>query len=101
MPRILVIDDDALMRKLVDKVLTATGHEVFQAGNGKEGLKQHRADPVDLIITDIFMPEMEGLEFIRTLLKKNPEVPVIAMSGNKHLELAMAIAWTSGVLLSK
>jgi len=85
MARILIIEDDSAMRELMEETLKATGHEVFLAANGKQGLKLHHAEPVELVITDIYMPEMEGLEFI-TRLRQRSNVPIIAVSGNSNVE---------------
>jgi CheY-like chemotaxis protein len=79
--RILVIDDEEPVRMIVREMLIIEGYEVVVAGNGKVGLQLFRSDPTDLIITDIFMPEMEGLETIRELHREYPGVKIIAMSG--------------------
>jgi CheY-like chemotaxis protein len=79
--RILVIDDEEPVRLIVREMLTMEGYEVVVAANGKVGLQLFRNDPTDLIITDIFMPEMEGLETIRELHREHPGVKIIAMSG--------------------
>jgi CheY-like chemotaxis protein len=79
--RILVIDDEEAVRLIVREMLILEGYEVEIAANGKVGLQLFRSDPTDLIITDIFMPEMEGLETIRELHREYPGVKIIAMSG--------------------
>jgi CheY-like chemotaxis protein len=79
--RILVIDDEEPVRLIVQEMLILEGYEVVVAANGKVGLQLFRNDPTDLIITDIFMPEMEGLETIRELHREYPGVKIIAMSG--------------------
>jgi CheY-like chemotaxis protein len=79
--RILVIDDEEPVRLIVREMLILEGYEVVIAANGKVGLQLFRSDPTDLIITDIFMPEMEGLETIRELHREYPGVKIIAMSG--------------------
>ena len=79
--RILVIDDEESVRLIVREMLIMEGYEVVIAANGKAGLQLFRNDPTDLIITDIFMPEMEGLETIRELHREYPGVKIIAMSG--------------------
>src|SRR4051812_13152238 len=83
MTRILVIDDDATIRTVIDRVLTRAGYEVVLAENGANGLEQHRAKPVNLIITDLFMPDREGLETIIELRRDFPTMPVVAISGDK------------------
>jgi CheY-like chemotaxis protein len=79
--RILVIDDEDLIREIVKEMLEAEGYVVFTAANGKEGLRLFRKESPDLIITDIFMPEMEGLETIRELHRGSPQVKIVAISG--------------------
>lgn len=79
--RILVIDDEESVRFVVKEMLEFEGYEVTTAPNGKVGLQLFRKDPTDLIITDIFMPEMEGLETIRELHRDFPQLKIIAMSG--------------------
>ena len=79
--RILVIDDEESVRFVVKEMLEFEGYEVTTASNGKVGLQLFRKKPTDLIITDIFMPEMEGLETIRELHRDFPQLKIIAMSG--------------------
>ena len=81
MPRILIIDDEEQVRLYLRRILEPEGHEVVEAGNGKVGLHLYREEPADLIITDVFMPEKEGLETIRELRSDYPEVKIIAISG--------------------
>lgn len=81
MARIIVIDDNAGIRTVLRQILEAAGHEVFAAANGAEGLEMHRAKESDIVITDILMPEKEGLETIRELLDVYPGLRIIAMSG--------------------
>ena len=81
MGRILVIDDSAEMRAMLQDTLIAAGHEVVQAIDGKEGLRQYRERPADLVITDLFMPNQEGLETIMKLRRFYPDIPIIAISG--------------------
>ena len=81
MPRILVIDDDADMRTLLAQTLQSAGHEVVLAADGKEGVEQYRTQPVDLVITDMYMPIQQGLDTIVQLRKEAPTVRIIAMCG--------------------
>ena len=81
MARVLVIDDDARVRSVVRRLVEAEGHEVQEAENGKVGLERFDADPADLVITDIFMPEMDGIEVLLTLRKRSPHTRLVAMSG--------------------
>lgn len=92
MARILIIDDDANLRTILGHALKEAGYEVGLAADGREGIKQHRAAPADLIITDLFMPEQEGLETIRQLHKEFPELAIIAMSGIDPTNTMLTIA---------
>jgi DNA-binding NtrC family response regulator len=80
-PRILLIDDDATIRRMLRVVLEREGHEVREASNGRDALRLERESPADLVITDIFMPEMDGVELILALRRHAPNLKVIAMSG--------------------
>ncbi|HVT38704.1 MAG TPA: response regulator [Gemmatimonadaceae bacterium] len=81
MARILVMDDTDEIRALASRILRSDGHTVVAAGNGKEGLRLLGQMKADLVITDIVMPEREGLETITEIRRTHPDLPVIAMSG--------------------
>jgi CheY-like chemotaxis protein len=78
--RILLIDDDRTVGKMVRVLLVSAGYVVHEAANGEIWLAAYRQHRIDLVITDIFMPEMEGLETINHLLCANPQVKIIAIS---------------------
>ena len=87
MARILIIDDDIKFLKMFRQMLERAGHEVLIALNGRIGVELFRKNRTDLIITDIFMPEKEGVEIVRELKKEFPMVKIIVMSGGgKRLE---------------
>lgn len=86
MARILVIDDDDRIRRMLRAALELEGHEVIEAGEGEEALRLHRAAPAELVITDILMPGSDGLEVIMTLRREAPALKVIAMSGGGHFQ---------------
>ena len=79
--RILVIDDDDLVRETVRSILESAGFQVVGAADGRQGTRLYRSDPVDLVITDILMPVMEGFETIRELRKIDANAKIIAVSG--------------------
>lgn len=81
MLRVLVIDDEAMVRKIVRKMLERSGHTVVEAENGKLGIEQLKTATFDLVVTDIIMPEMEGIETLINVKRQRPETQVIAMSG--------------------
>jgi CheY-like chemotaxis protein len=85
MPQILIIDDEEQIRAVFREMLERFGYEVFEATNGEEGLRLQREKPADLIITDLIMPEKEGLETIRELRQEFPEVKIIAVSGGGRI----------------
>jgi two-component system cell cycle response regulator CpdR len=84
MARILVVDDDEAMRLLLRAVLERQGYEVVEAENGYEGLLCYHAEPTDLVITDMEMPVMNGLELLQALQHAVPPAAVIVISGNPH-----------------
>lgn len=81
-PRILLIDDDDMFRKMVRVMLVGAGYEVQEADSGETGLACYRQQHADVVITDILMPDMEGLETIRALVGIDPRVRIIAVSGS-------------------
>lgn len=83
--RILIIDDDQQIRILLRKMLESDGYSVDEAADGRAGFAMYTAEPQDLVITDLIMPEREGLETIRDLRLYNPEVKIIAISGGGSL----------------
>ena len=87
---ILIIEDHASIRMLLAQVLTEAGYQVCEAPNGRQGLERFHAQPVDLVITDLEMPEMNGLEVLLELPRAFLNVKVIAMSGHSADELQKA-----------
>jgi two-component system KDP operon response regulator KdpE len=81
---IVIIDDDAGVRRLFRDILEGAGHGVRDAASAKEGLRLVRAKTTDVVITDILMPDMDGLEVTRTLHREAPRIKVIAISGGRQ-----------------
>jgi DNA-binding NtrC family response regulator len=81
MARILIIDDEPQIRSMLTLMLERDGHEVVEAPDGVEGIKVYRQNPADLIITDLIMPNKDGIGMIIDLKKEFPDVKIIAMSG--------------------
>lgn len=81
MARILVIDDDAMVRATIRDILESQGYSVEEAENGRAGLAKMRKNRADLVVTDIIMPEMEGVEAMLAVREEFPGVKVIAISG--------------------
>ncbi|MFH1766098.1 MAG: response regulator [Gemmatimonadota bacterium] len=81
MARILIVDDEEMDRVLLSEILHQAGHEPRFAPNGQAALKIWKASDIDLVITDIVMPELNGLELLEALREEDPWVRVIAISG--------------------
>jgi len=86
MKHILVIDDEAPVLSLFGQLLESAGYSVALASDGQEGLRLLKQQKPDLIITDIMMPEMDGLELLMTIRKQYPEIPAIAISGGMKIQ---------------
>jgi DNA-binding response OmpR family regulator len=83
--RVLVIDDDEQMRILLRQVMEWCGYEVSDAENGRKAMHIQRVEPADLVITDLIMPEQEGLETISQLKRDFPDVKIVAISGGGRI----------------
>ncbi len=81
MAEIMVVDDEEQIRMMIKQLLEREGHKVIAISNGAEAVRAYRRNPVDLIITDLIMPDKEGIEIITELKREFPEVKIIAMSG--------------------
>ena len=92
MARILVIDDEPDLRAFLEEVLKSAGYEVILAADGRAGVERYRTSPADLVITDLYMPNQDGLETIRQLRSCFPEVAIIAMSGKAAALTTLSIA---------
>jgi len=105
MKKIVVVDDDDLFRDYLVTVLTEQGYEVLSAENGNDGLKLCEKESPDLVLTDIIMPEVEGVEVILKLREIRKDLPIIAMSGgnmgNSSSYLGMAGKLGANAVLSK
>lgn len=83
--RILVVDDEAMIRKLLRQALEDSAHRVDEAESGEAGIGALQAGDYDLVITDMVMPGMGGIELIGIVTRVWPHIPVIAMSGGGRL----------------
>jgi DNA-binding response OmpR family regulator len=97
MPRILLVDDDDSFRKMLRLSLIRMGHDVAEARDGKEAVRLINEGPPDIMITDLVMPEKEGLETIDEVRRQYPGMKIIAMSGggrvnaSDYLKIARAM----------
>jgi DNA-binding response OmpR family regulator len=97
MTRILVIDDEPSVRELLSVMLTEEGYEVVEAADGEAGMRLFRENPADLVITDLIMPEKEGIETIMDLRRNFPDVKIIAMSGGGIIHAEDYLGMARGV----
>ena len=81
MKKILIVDDEEVIRMLYGEELEEEGYEVATASNGRIGIQLYQSEPFDIVITDLIMPDMEGIETMMRLRKLDPGVKVIAISG--------------------
>ncbi len=84
MAHILIVEDEQSIRSLIASILTLEGHQVSIASNGNDAIQICIAAHIDLVITDLIMPEKEGLELMMELRKDHPSVKVIAMTGGGY-----------------
>ncbi len=89
MAQILIIDDERSIRNVLKDILTNEGFKVEEAADGEEGLKKFHANSYDLVLCDIKMPKLDGLEFLDNIIQANSEVPVIMISGHGNIETAV------------
>ena len=85
MAKVLLVEDDELVRYALTELLEEAGHQVFVRENGRKLIEFIESNPVDIVITDIVMPEVDGIEVITIMRKTFPELPVIAFSGGGRI----------------
>ncbi len=81
MAKILVIEDDEALRALMARALRSKGHEVVVARDGAEGLEVSEREHPELVVTDLYMPNVDGIEAIMALRSRDPGLPIVAVSG--------------------
>ncbi len=89
MSNILIIDDEKAIRKTLSEILSYEGYKIEEAGDGEEGLKKFKEKVYDVVLCDIKMPKIDGLEFLDKAGEANPDVPVIMISGHGTIETAV------------
>ncbi len=92
MARILITDDEPSIRLLAGAILKASGHTVLEASSAREALRINEESPVDLVVTDLVMKEMDGTELLRRLRISHPQTRVIAVSGDRHSTIYLNMA---------
>ena len=100
MAKILVVDDDKLTRMMLGDALSEAGHEVIEADDGKKVVGLLRQHSPHILITDIIMPDQEGIETILLMKRDYPALPIIAISG-KNEYLTMAETFGANAIMSK
>lgn len=94
---ILVVDDEAELRDVVSRVLMDAGHRVTTAVDGKEAIARMGGEAFDLILTDVIMPEKDGMQVITEARRKQPQVRIVAMSGGGHIPRDQYLRIASGL----
>lgn len=89
MAQILIIDDEKAIRKTLTEILSFEGYKIQEAADGEEGLKKFKESTYDLVLCDIKMPKMDGIEFLQKAGEVNPDVPIIMISGHGNIETAV------------
>ena len=89
MPSILIIDDEKAIRKTLSEILSFEGYRIDEAIDGEEGLKKFKDKTYDVVLSDIKMPKVDGLDFLQRALESNPDVPIIMISGHGNIETAV------------
>src|SRR6201996_7679960 len=89
MSNILIIDDEKAIRKTLSEILSYEGYKLDEAGDGEEGLKKVKEKEYDVILCDIKMPKLDGIEFLEKVKDINPDIPVIMISGHGTIETAV------------
>ncbi|MCS7190379.1 MAG: response regulator [Fimbriimonadales bacterium] len=86
--RVLIVDDDDLVRETLRFVLEDGGYRVYSAASGAEALRLLEREPIDIVLSDIFMPGMNGFDLLRQIRERAPETPVILITGYGNIEMA-------------
>ncbi len=103
---ILIAEDDAIVREILTNALSTAGHAVSGAANGREAVSLIRTTALDMVITDLWMPEMNGVDLIKWLRHERPALKVIAISGGSaaypiEFSAALAVTWGADAVLPK
>lgn len=89
MATILIIDDEKAIRKTLTEILSFEGYKLEEAADGEEGLKKFREKTYDVVLCDIKMPKIDGIDFLQKAVEINPDVPIIMISGHGNIETAV------------
>ena len=89
MADILIIDDEKAIRKTLTEILSFEGYKIEEAADGEEGLRKFKEKNYDLVLCDIKMPKLDGIEFLQKAGESNPDIPIIMISGHGNIETAV------------
>ena len=89
MPDILIIDDEKAIRKTLSEILSFEGYKIDEASDGEEGLKKFKEKSYDVVLCDIKMPKLDGIEFLQKAAESNGDIPIIMISGHGNIETAV------------
>src|SRR5688500_14842668 len=89
MTDILIIDDEKAIRKTLTEILSFEGYKIDEASDGEEGLKKFKEKNYDVVLCDIKMPKLDGIEFLQKAGEINPDIPIIMISGHGNIETAV------------
>lgn len=89
MSNILIIDDEKSIRKTLSEILSYEGYKIDEAGDGEEGLKRFREKIYEVVLCDIKMPKLDGIEFLEKAKESNPDIPIIMISGHGNIDTAV------------
>ena len=101
-PTVMIVDDDAIFRRMLTSYLESNGYRILEAEDGLDGLKQLRSEVPDLVICDISMPVLNGIEFVEEVCWEYPSLPMIVVSATEEMsDVARALRFGIKDFLSK
>jgi len=86
---VLIVEDDPMLRRYLEEALHECGYEIIAASNGEEAERALHEHHVDAVLTDVLMPEQDGVRLIAELKRQQPDLPVVAMSGRGRVDLSI------------
>ncbi len=101
MATILLVDDDDQVRDMLKKIFVMEGYEVVEAADGQQATDLYDPGTIDVVVTDIVMPEKEGLQTIREIREVNPEARIIAISGGGRIKPQDYLDWANRIGVDK
>src|SRR5690606_14831008 len=89
MATILIIDDEKSIRKTLSDILSYEGYKIEEAADGQEGINLFKKKSFDVVLCDIKMPKIDGMEFLEQAVQINPDIPIIMVSGHGNIDTAV------------